>query len=239
MRSRVFITCACVLAASALTACDKLRNFSLQGGQTALSAPVASAPAKPEPKPLPAVPGYDGPFGLAMGISLEEMQNQIGYKLPFPQRQDYLSGKPPRPVEGLGDYYAIATRQQGVCRVGASAIVKLVNGSGDQLKAEADKIADLLQVKYGKPAQKFDFKSQDIYVRNPQYWMLGLVEESVGYGYSWSNTKNSPALPNKIASIEVAVVANSVDAGRVDVRYSFLNFADCDAEMKMLRAANL
>ncbi len=177
---------------------------------------------------------YDGPFGLSMGIPLTELVGTMGFKGsedPF-----FYEGNPPKPVDGLNSYFAIATKKQGVCKIGASIDVTVVNATGDQIKAEADKVAELLELKYGKYTKKHDYAGQEVYKRNPQFWMMALKEEAVVYGYFWNSTAN---LPNNIKSIGVTSNATSLSSGYISIQYEFNNFKDCQSEFKSKKSSNL
>jgi hypothetical protein len=117
--------------------------------------------------------------------------------------------------------------------------VDVVNGTGDQIKAEADKLAETLEVKYGKYTKKYDFASESVYERNPQYWMMGLKEDAVTYSYVWRAVKKQSTLPNNISSIAVNTSAISSSAGAASIIYSFSNAGECFEEIKKNKSSNL
>lgn len=97
----------------------------------------------------------------------------------------------------------------------------------------------MMAVKYGKHSDKVDFVKEDVYRRNPHYWMLGLKEESVVYAYDWEAAKIATNLPHMLDNIEIAANASSTSEGYVTVRYTFKNFEKCAEEMRAQKAANL
>lgn len=68
-------------------------------------------------------------------------------------------------------------------------------------------------------------------------WMIGLKEDSVIYAYEWSGSKIS--LPGGLQSIEVFASAMRTSSAIAQVKYTFKNTAECDAEFKAMKAANM
>jgi hypothetical protein len=193
-----------------------------------------STPGKVEAKPKSK--SYDGPFGLAMGITIPELEKQLSFTA-SPNKSGLLYGEPPKPSSNFTAYAVLATPNAGLCRILASVNFSTVNGSGDQLKEAADKFAELLELKYGKPSSKTEYFGQDVYRRNPQYWLMGLKEDSVAYGYEWEK-KKSP-LPNQLREIEITTNADSINSGYIMIKYTFENYDDCKKEMNAVKAENL
>lgn len=214
-----------------LGACGKVE---LQANDSSPPAQVASATVAPL-QAKPASKTYEGPFGLAMGIQTKELVEDLG----FEYRVDTLyTGTPPKPVVGFDQYLVSATPLRGICKVIASKDVKNVSGSGNQLKAAADEIAEMVELKYGKHTQKYDFASQDVYKRNPQFWMMALMRGEVTYLYAWTKGK-AIDLPHDIRDIEVVAGSTSINDGYVKLMYIFSNSKACDDEIKRKKSANL
>lgn len=180
---------------------------------------------------------YDGPFGLASGMPISEL-TRLGFK-PVETHPGVFTGTAPKPVQGVTEYIVLATPKAGVCRLNARVDVPVVNGSGDQVKSKVDQLAELVAVKYGKHSGKEDYISQDVYRRNPQYWMLGLQENSVFYTYAWQSGKTQQPLPSDMKAIEVAANASATDRAWASIQYTFTNFDACLRENQERKAANL
>ncbi|MBC3920846.1 hypothetical protein H8L32_25500 [Undibacterium sp. CY18W] len=174
---------------------------------------------------------YNGPLGLAMGITEAELTGQLAYSASDKVRHLY-TGKPPQPMADFSDYFALATPLSGLCRIGGYARFDTVNGSGDQIRGAVDRIAASLEEKYGKPSKKKDVISVDVYRKKPQYWMVGLKEGSVSYGYRWAAGRTVKDLPDDIMNIIVYAQAETIHQGGVGVIYEFSNYADCQKELK-------
>ena len=212
--------------------------------KTAANEPTALSKSPQAPLPLPVVEAaqpkiqaktYGGPFGLAMGIQIKELVDNLGFKH---ESEDLYSGTPPKLTPGFDTYYVTATPAGGICKVAAIVKVTNISGSGSQLKAAADEIAEMVELKYGKPTKKYDFASQDFYKRNPDYWMSGLRKQDVSYLYLWTKSKTLD-LPNDIENIEVMPVGTSGDGGYVRLLYAFSNDKACDEEIKRKKSTNL
>lgn len=229
------------LAALALlqVACSKVEDQTKsQGGGSSTSGATPSVPiaAKPVVAPLKT---YDGPLGLAKGVPVDFLVKQLQFKEPTSERPNVYMGTPPKPAPGFDSYFVIATSGQGVCKVGAISNVNVVNDSGDQVKSGTDRIAEMVEVKYGKPTKKYDFASQDVYRRNPQFFMMALREDAVTYAYSWTNKAGGTVLPNELAEIEVMAASSEIHKGWVRLLYTFNNDTACGAEIKQQKSANL
>ncbi|WP_288379806.1 hypothetical protein [uncultured Massilia sp.] len=227
---------------------SKIANVALLGAALILAGctkqtPQTQAPVAPTPaaqsaalKMSPPQKVYDGPFGLARAMSISEIKD-----LGFTETEgvpNVFSGKPPKPAEGIDDYSVVAAPVAGACRISATVFVGTVNGTGDQLKAQVDRLAEAVEVKYGKPTKKFHQFAQEVYERNPQFWMLGLKEDSIAYGYIWRSSQSSGQLPSELKTIEVSAGAADTSAGYATVRYTYDNFDDCQKEFKVRKAAN-
>ena len=185
----------------------------------------------------PAGKTYDGPFGLAGKIPVAELE-QIGFK-PSEGAWGVYFGTPPKPMDGVSDYYIVAGPNTGLCRIRATVNVDLVNDTGDQLKAKVDQLAEMMKIKYGKHSRLIDLARTEAYRRNPQYWMLGLKEESVLYAYDWSLEKGAHPRADGLDNIEISANATSTSKGYAAIQYTYKNFKECTAEMMKQRAANL
>lgn len=208
--------------------------------QTETSSATPSVPTKRVESPVTptaTVKTYDGPFGLGTTMSLADL-TQLGFK-----QTDYAPnlfvGTAPKPMEGIEEYKVMATPKAGACRIIARAPVSLVNDTGDQVKEKADQLAELMATKYGKHSSKTDFVTQDVYRRNPEFWMMALKEDSAVYGYTWEAGKTQPQLPADIKYIEIRALAVETKSAWVSIKYTFKNFDDCAKEAKKHKAANL
>ncbi len=221
-----------VVILAGLSACQKspepaINKASSSGASSISASPVAFASAADSP----ATVQYQGTFGLAMGISELDLTQRYSY-VKSDKAKHLFEGQPPIPASEFADYYAVTAPISGICKLGAARTITAVSGSGEQIKAAADRIAQALEQQYGKPSQKKDKVKTDIYTRRPQFWMVGLKEGSVSYGYLWANGKTERELPDDILNIIVFAQAHAINRGEVGVSYEFANYADCQKEWR-------
>lgn len=219
--------------------CVALIGCNKQGASTAAAGQQPSeTSSKPKAEPVAlAAKTYDGPFGLAGAMSVAELE-RMGFKSMSEAPNLYI-GKPPKPFADAENYAVLATPKTGVCRIMTRVSVPVVNGSGDQLKEKTDQLAETMAVKYGKYSEKVDYIKQDVYRRNPQFWLMGLREDSVVYAYDWSAGKTTKPLPGDLENIEIVAESSSTDSGEVVIKYTFANFKDCRKDMQAKKADNL
>jgi len=220
----------------ALVGCQKEPSKSA-AHNAAVSAPPTKSASTAVSIPHEVPKSYDGPFGLAGGMPIAEL-TQLGFK-PVGSHPGIFTGTAPKPIDEVTEYIALATPDAGVCRINARVNIPVVNGSGDQVKSKVDQLAEIMAVKYGKHSGKEDYISQEVYRRNPQYWMMGLQEDSVFYVYSWQSGKTQQQLPNGLQAIEVAANASSLDKAWASIQYTFTNFDACLQENQKRKASNL
>lgn len=221
-----------------LVACGKA------GTPETSSTPPVQAPSAPALPPSPIIVApqtrsptktYEGPFGLAMGIQTKELEEELGFKK---RSETTYTGTPPKPASSFEQYFISAAPSAGLCRIIATHDVKGVSDSGDQLKAATDSIAEMLEVKYGKPTEKFNFASQDVYKRNPKFWMMALMKDDVTYSYWWMKGKSFDP-PNDISAIKLEAQSSSIEDGYVRLTYIFSNEKACMDETKRQKSTNL
>ncbi|WP_308921528.1 hypothetical protein [Janthinobacterium sp. J1-1] len=178
-----------------------------------------------------------GPFGLAKGVTTEQLTGAFGFKAAETASNVY-AGIPPRPVEGLVDYIVLATKRSGLCRIVASTPVAVANDSGDQVKASVDRLAESLKIKYGDTPVKTNYVGSGTFKRNPDMWMIGLKDDSVIYGYTWESKAAAP-LHNELRAVEVTAQASDSSNAYAKIVYTFNNFDDCAKDIKSMQAQNL
>lgn len=200
-----------------------------------------SVKSKLSTKPVIEIPAktYDGPLGLAMGISIEELSGKVASAKKSESNPNFYTITPPKSVPGFDRFHVLATKEDGVCKIIAVSEVNVVNSTGDQIKSRVNEIAEMVELKYGKPNKKYDFAGQDVYRRNSQFFMMALTEAAVTYGFDWINMKNNATLPNELIEINVFANASKMSEGWVTLDYVFSNFKSCQANIKKMKSSNL
>ena len=218
---------------AALAGCQK------QSQPTGVQTSTGEKPSAPSALPAASTSAktYDGPFGLASALTIADLE-RLGFKGAGGTSNLYF-GTPPKPLPDAGTYAVVATPGIGACRIIAKVDIKVVNDTGDQLKEKTDQLAELMAMKYGKYSDKVDYIKQDVYRRNPQFWMMGLKEESILYAYDWSAGKTDKPLPGDLENIEIGADADTTSSGYVTIKYTFKNFSACRKEMDTRKADSL
>ncbi len=129
----------------------------------ATAATPASQAASPAPTLTPApapvsvaetskIVASDGPFGLAMGMTVDMFAGQLK-----PQGNGiYLFDNPPKPNSQFENYAVKISDNAGLCWVKGIGKDIVTNGYGFDVKSEFDELDKILSEKYGK-AKKLDF----------------------------------------------------------------------------------
>jgi hypothetical protein len=193
--------------------------------------------AAPQKPPTASKKVYDGPFGLAMGITQTELIS-MGFKQD--EEQSWIfTGTPPGASDLFSHYSVASTKQGGLFVIIAATDDFTVNGSGEQVKSKVTEIADLLSQKYGKYSFKVNSANDDMFIRNPDMWFIGLKDKSVKYAYIWQAGHKGTTLPNEIIYIHVEALANRDSSGYARVKYNFSNEDSCLKEIKSIKSSKL
>lgn len=180
---------------------------------------------------------YNGPFGLAMGITQDELI-KLGFKQDSEEPWTFI-GTPPDASNSFSRYGVFSTKQGGLYEINVATDDFIVNGNGDQVKFKVDEIAELLSQKYGKHSFRLNKVNDDVYIMNPEMWFMGLRDKSVVYAYVWKANYKNTKLPNDISYVHVEAVANPDTSGYVKVMYRFTNEDRCLQEIKLIRSSKL
>ncbi|WP_143054621.1 hypothetical protein [Massilia timonae] len=223
------------LLGASLVACSKQEPST--AAPPSAEAPNAAPASQPQKAPPAAAKIYDGPFGLAAGISAAELK-AIGFE-EVDSAPGIYRGKPPKPFSDPGEYVVLAAPKAGLCRIRATFDVNNVNGAGDQIRSKVDQLAETMQIKYGKHSDKVNYISRDVYRRNPEFWMMGLKEESVMYGFDWTAGKTQQPMPQGLSNIEIVAVALDGSSGMAAIHYNFDNRDECMKELKEQKSSAL
>lgn len=203
-----------------------------EGTQPPVNAAISQTPEAP-------IKTYDGPLGLAMGIGVDELLGKIASAKALESNPNIYAITPPKSAPGFDRFYAVATKEDGVCKITAISEVNVVNDTGDQLKSRVNEIAEMVEIKYGKYNKKYDFARQDVYRRNPQFFMMALKEDAVTYGFDWITQAGKATLPNDLEEINVFANASKMSEGWASLDYVFKNFKSCQENIKKNKSANL
>ncbi|MDR0457657.1 MAG: hypothetical protein LBH10_01300 [Burkholderiaceae bacterium] len=227
--------------AVALAGCDQHPTSSTP--PTAASAPVSAAALAPAPASkaisttTEKIKPSDGPFGVRMGMTTEELGKFIKLKSDGDLRYD--SDSAPIPHKLFSDYiYRIGNN--GLCSVKALSKTIESNSFGDGVKDAFSEISQPLVAKYGKPTFDHDFIRSGSIWDKQEDWMMGLYKEERVLNIAWvssknkgsEKTKNPVNLPSDIAYIELEARAYKYNKAFLVLDYLFMNNDDCVNQIK-------
>lgn len=172
-------------------------------------------------------PVYGGPFGLDMGLSLDDVKKVC--KIEHIENDAYKV-TPPK-ANGLFKTYIVwIDPEYGIHGIRAISENITTNDNGTELKLRFEDIVESVGNKYGK-YKRTDNNSNGIFSK-PQYFMYTLREGSRELSAVWAK-KYQSQLPDYIFGIRVDAVADKslLNGGSyVIMEYSFSNSDAVDAK---------
>ena len=192
--------------------------------QTQASPPPVQQVVTPK-KPLT----YEGPFGLKMGLSIEETKSLIsGISKSEESEWIYHADTVPIPHSDFESYSLRFSQTNGLCKI--SAIGKDIKSgdSGSEIKSVFNSLDESLSKKYGK-GKKYDFTSSKY--ESPEYWMMYLLKKNRTLTKFWMKEYGS-TLSNNLSAIQLNANAIDMSTGYLILNYEFENFSDCVDEAK-------
>jgi hypothetical protein len=169
-----------------------------------------------------------GPFGLYMGMSLNDLTAAgCGTKPVAPGK--YLVDNVPKPHSLFEKYAVQIGPQSGLSWI--KAIGKTIPTSvfGMELKSAFDSLETKLASTYGR-FDRTDLLLPDSIWNEPRDWMQGLLNRERYLMSAWSKDKRS-TLTDSLTSVAVACTAIDTDSGYLSVEYTFENEPAAEAEI--------
>lgn len=177
------------------------------------------------------MPSREGPFGIAMGQPVSELDLESGQSSDATQAR--LLASVPNPVAEIQSYAVVAFPTTGVCEIRAISRTFDSDAYGVNVRSAIDAMANLVTSKYGKAE-----KSDDCTGYSCQFFQMNLKDGSQVYAYEWSRDTGA-RLPEDIRSI--ALVALPGQYNDTFYRLDYISSAadECDAERQKLKASAL
>lgn len=202
----------------------------------ALTTEVPRAPVVAEKAPEPVKPPikkgpWEGPFGVKMGISLDDLRGAVELK-DGDSKFTFESKQAPSPHDAFEVYLYTLTEETGLCKVAALGKPVTTSRAGFELRSEFASLQTALTERYGKPSTKYDFLSRGSIWNESQDWMMGLLKKDRILTTFWiasPEDKSTPKadLPNNLETIVLEANAESSETGRIAIRYAFKNETAC------------
>lgn len=176
------------------------------------------------------LPIYSGPFGLNMGLSLNEVKHICKVKH---IENDAYEIIPPK-TNGLFETYVVwIDPDYGVYAMRAISEDINANDHGTELKLRFESIVESIENRYGK-YKRIDALKGNIF-KDPSYFMYTLREGSRELSAVWAK-KYQSHLPDDIAGIAIEILAKNAysNIGYVILEYGFSNSDAVKAKADMV-----
>ena len=200
--------------------------------QDAAMATPAPTPA-PMPAPAPPIPAviqaYDGPFGLKMGLSKEQIE-AMGVQLTDRKEGVYSAEKLVKTHSVFEIYLLTIGEKEGLCRIMGVGKTIETGSFGTALQDEFNSLEKQLKDVYGKNS-RYDFVRKGSIWKEPEDWMMGLLKTERTLTAMWL-PKEGSVMKESISGIVLDTMALSNTSGRVSLNYLFSNSEECSESIK-------
>jgi hypothetical protein len=165
---------------------------------------------------------FAGPFGLEMGMSLED----IGGKSIKMSDGNYGFKELPKSHSAFDLYLLQIAPKGGLYDIMAVGKFITCNPNGFQLKKQFDDLKETLGENYGKCLMVDTLSAGSIWDK-PGDWMMGLSKKHRTYKAIWGEES---FLPPDLKIITLEAYSTSLGKGFIFLRYGFINSDSCSTE---------
>lgn len=164
---------------------------------------------------------YAGPFGLEIGMSIEQVTLACNGIKPEMVEEDVFIINPIKNHPDFETYVAWISKTEGLYYLKAvsSDIETIRYGTG--LKSKFDSIEHSITKTYGIPSRVDEIHPKSIW-HAPNNWMYALSQGDRNL-YSFWLKDNESSLPNSINCIGLTAKATSSTCGYIVLEYDFIN----------------
>ncbi|TVQ98050.1 MAG: hypothetical protein EA399_11535 [Desulfovibrionales bacterium] len=168
----------------------------------------------------------DGPFGLRMGMSLDE----VGASPEEVRHGLYKFTSVPRPHSGFEAYILKFAPSTGLCWIKAVGVNIQDNAYGTALRSGFSTLKEQLSTVYGQP-RDMDFLMPGSIWDEPREYMMALLRKERVLGAIWD-------LDGERNLRQVGLIASALrrDVGYLSLEYSFTNKDACDEELQSMES---
>jgi len=174
----------------------------------------------------------DGPFGYAMGQSIDRLGLE---KMDKPGL--YQTSTPPKPHDDFETIVVEAYPETGICRIRGVGRDLDGDGSGASVRGKVQELAEALSTRYGEGKKVDNCSGGDIECGS-QFWMMTLNGGERYHGYEWMR-QTEKMKATSIGSIDVAARASDISTSYALVEYHSNNKAACDKARRASSASSL
>ena len=186
----------------------------------------SSGAVQPSAVAEPSGANPSGPFGLAMGMSRDEIETAIGISLePSPSPPfHFTTPLVPRPLDGVDRYTLTVPPEAGLCQITVAGENVSTSGDGFALRAKYDRLRDRVAGVYGEYDEIDSVRIWD----EPGNWMRAMEQDERELSATWSAAAGS-TMRNNLREVRLHALALRVpgQVGYLLLVYEFYNQFDC------------
>ena len=162
---------------------------------------------------------FAAPFGLKMGMNLEEIKGACGGKRPENVQDDCYRIYPEKNHPLFEEYYAYVDELEGLYYIKAVSARISVNEYGTELKEKFTEINARVSKTYGTPKITDEIIRQTSF-RSDSNWLYSLGEGSRVLSARWENANQ---LKDDLVYVYLYVSSRKSSYGWVNLEYRFTN----------------
>lgn len=166
-------------------------------------------------------PALAQPFGIAMGTPIARL---IVIKKTAPGI--YLV-TPPKTHPEFPEIVVKATAAHGVCAVKAIGKSHDNDAYGTGVRDAFSEVRTEVDQTYGHSTMT-DFLRPDAIWKEPDEWVMSIMQHARYYMSTWGGSKRTKVLPNDVDGILLQVSAESSNASLLILQFEFDNMSLCD-----------
>lgn len=172
---------------------------------------------------------FAGPFGLNMGMTLDEIADVCGGSEPKHFKNDIFYILPEK-THPLFDYYFVYVDENyGLYCIKAISSEIKSNRYGREIQNAFTEVTDRIAKVYGKP-KIIDELDPDSTFKNDDDWLYTFQRGSRILAAIWEKSNKLPLKDNLIyVYIEASPIKSYLDEGVIILEYAFANISDVEA----------
>lgn len=170
----------------------------------------------------------DGPFGLSMGMS----QDDMGPLEPMDSPLLFMAEQVPVPSSHFDMYVVMMGEKAGLCAVRTITDPIDTNRFGHALTREFEKLQDALAERYNNEGTKVDLVMPGSLWDEPQDFMMGLRRDDRKLVTLWEANDNTAMAAANLSTITLEAKALTRSKGVLVLQYEFENMTQCREESR-------
>ena len=168
---------------------------------------------------------FAGPFGLDMGMTLEEVAEACGENEPEYISDDRYYIQPVKSHPLFFFFFVWISEAEGLYYIKGISREIQANSYGTEVKQEFARLLSPLERKYGKFA-KIDKISKDSLFQDEKYWMTAVAEGSRTFEAHWSDGEDASEKFGGLTTISIGIRTQATyitNKAYIWIEYGFVN----------------